>query len=66
MEQTLLTMAIGLISFLLTIVGFFGVRTLRKIDANQTALFDKVSELSKDFYVLKGAHDAFIIGRKHE
>ena len=60
MEQMALTAAIGLISVLLTIVGFFGVRTLRKIDANQTALFDKVSELSKDFYTLKGAHDALV------
>jgi hypothetical protein len=67
MEQTILTMAIGLISILLTIVGFFGVRTLKKIDANQTVLFDRVSELSKDFYTLKGSHDALIMkGVRHE
>jgi len=67
MEQTILTMAIGLISILLTIVGFFGVRTLKKIDANQTVLFDRVSELSKDFYTLKGSHDALIMKNvRHE
>ena len=61
MEQTILTIVLGLISVLLTVVGFFGVRTLKKIDANQTVLFDRVSELSKDFYTLKGAHDAYIM-----
>jgi hypothetical protein len=61
MEQTILTIVLGLISVLLTVVGFFGVRTLKKIDANQTMLFDRVSELSKDFYTLKGAHDAYIM-----
>lgn len=60
MEQMVITMALGLISLLLTVVGFFGVRTLKKIDANQSALFDQLNTLSKEFYELKGAHETYL------
>ena len=66
MEQMVITMALGLISLLLTVVGFFGVRTLKKIDANQSALFDQLNTLSKEFYTLKGAHDAMVKMGAHQ
>lgn len=37
---------------------WFLVRTLTKIDANQSLLFKKVDELCKDFYTLQGEHQA--------
>jgi len=40
----------------ISIVGFFSARTLNKIDANQTELFNRVHSLEVDFYTLKGEH----------
>lgn len=37
---------------------FLLVRTLKKIDANQTELFNQVNQLKKDFYELRGEHNA--------
>jgi uncharacterized protein YoxC len=65
MEPTFLTAGIVLINGLFLIVGFFLVRTLRKIDANQSELFDQLNALKKDFYVLQGAHDTYIKMGKH-
>ena len=42
--------------FLLTL--WLLVRTLTKIDTNQSLLFKKVDELCKDFYTLQGEHQA--------
>ena len=65
MEQMIITVALGLISLLLTVVGFFGVRTLRKIDANQSLLFDQMENLSREFYLLKGEHNTYVKLGKH-
>jgi hypothetical protein len=48
-----------LIATLFAALIFFVVRTLRKIDANQTLLFDKYNTLADEFHVLKGEHQAF-------
>ena len=40
----------------ISIVGFFSARTLNKIDANQTELFNRVHSLEVDFFTLKGEH----------
>ena len=45
-----------LISVMLTVILWFISRTLRKIDANQTELFNRLDTLSKDFYELRGEH----------
>jgi hypothetical protein len=45
------------------IIGFFIVRTLRQIDANQQQLFAKLNNLSEEFYVLKGEHIAIKCAR---
>lgn len=47
-----------LIGGLFTMVAFFMIRTIKKIDANQSLLFDKLDHLSRDFYQLKGEHEA--------
>ena len=41
---------------LLSVVGWLLVRTLKKIDENQTVLFDRMNEISHEFYILKGEH----------
>jgi hypothetical protein len=67
MEPTFLSAGLVLINGLFLIVGFFLVRTLKKIDANQSELFDQMNALKQDFYVLKGAHDTYIhLGRHHQ
>jgi hypothetical protein len=40
------------------LVLFFVSRTLKKIDANQTCLFNRLNDLSEEFYTLKGEHNA--------
>jgi hypothetical protein len=42
----------------IVIIGFFTVRTLKQIDANQQQLFIKLNNLSDEFHVLKGEHIA--------
>jgi len=46
------------IGVLFTIVGFFALRTLVKIDRNQAKLYAWIEQLSKDFYRLEGAHNS--------
>jgi len=48
------------IGVLFTIVGFFALRTLVKIDRNQAKLYAWIEQLSKDFYRLEGAHNSRI------
>jgi uncharacterized membrane protein YhdT len=48
----------AVIAGLFLLALWFLVRTLTKIDANQSLLFKKVDELCKDFYTLRGEHDA--------
>jgi len=43
---------------LIFIVGWFAVRALKKIDANQTELFNRMHNLENEFHVLKGEHNA--------
>ncbi len=37
---------------------WFSVRTLRAIDANQREMFKRLTTLERDFYELRGAHNA--------
>lgn len=46
----------GLVGGLFIIVSFFMVRTLKKIDQNQTELFQRLHNLENDFHELKGEH----------
>lgn len=41
-----------------TVIGYFAVRTLSKIDRNQNLLFEQVTSLWKELYQLKGEHIA--------
>lgn len=69
MHETLLyvlTIAGSLIVGLFTVLGFFGVRTLKQIDENQRNLasqfkgvYLRVDKLEGDFNYLKGQHDVF-------
>lgn len=47
-----------LIAVLFTIVAWFMVRSLNKIDNNQTILFNRLQALEIDFYKLYGEHHA--------
>lgn len=47
-----------IIAMCFAVLSFFMCRTLRQIDRNQDQLFERINTLSKDFYELKGAHDA--------
>ncbi len=42
------------------IIGFLMIRTLNKIDANQTRIFQRMDELTKEFYALQGEHNAMM------
>jgi len=46
----------ALIGTLFLIVAWFMIRTLNKIDKNQTRLFERQDLLEKDFYELRGEH----------
>jgi len=48
----------AVVATVVSIIGFFVVRTLVLIDKNQTELFNRIRNLEKDFYILKGEHDA--------
>lgn len=48
---------------LMSILGFLAIRTLNKIDSNQTELFNRVHSIEKDFYELRGEHYAHDRGR---
>ncbi len=48
---------------LIFIVGWFAVRALKKIDANQTELFNRMHSLENEFHVLKGEHNARSCGK---
>ena len=50
-------MSLVIWALILVVVWFF-IRTLKKIDANQTTLFKKLDALSEDFYTLRGEHNA--------
>lgn len=39
-------------------VIWFMIRTLKKIDENQTNLFNRMSAVEKDLYRLQGEHEA--------
>ncbi len=46
-----------LIGGLLVVISFFITRTLLKIDRNQNRLFNRLDELSREFYILQGEHN---------
>jgi len=37
---------------------WFSIRTLRGIDANQREMFKRMKNLERDFYTLRGEHNA--------
>lgn len=45
------------IGVLCLVVAFFFTRTLKKIDANQTSLFNKLEKHEKRLSFLEGAHE---------
>jgi hypothetical protein len=47
-----------LIAALFSIVSWLIIRTLNKIDRNQTRMFDRLEKLEKEFSELKGEHNA--------
>jgi len=47
----------ALIGGLFIIVGWFFIRTISKVDRNQTAIFEKLDGLCRDFDRLKAEHD---------
>jgi hypothetical protein len=51
----LMNVTIG--ALFLTVIWFM-IRTLRKIDENQTNLFNRMSIVEKDLYELRGEHQA--------
>ena len=67
MLEYLLPYILAIMGVLFSIIGFFGVRTLNQIDTNQKKMFENLdtqtnclTALSKDFYHLKGEHDAIM------
>lgn len=46
----------GTVCLLVTALTFFLRRTLTKIDANQTTLFDSQAVLAKELHILQGEH----------
>lgn len=55
---------LGLLSIAATIIGFFIARTLTKVDANQTILFERQTALERQFFELLGEHRARCKGEK--
>ncbi|APG24099.1 hypothetical protein A7E75_02925 [Syntrophotalea acetylenica] len=49
---------LGLLSIATTIIGFFVARTMAKVDANQTILFERQTALERQFFELLGEHRA--------
>lgn len=47
---------LSLLSVATTIIGFFVARTLSKVDANQTTLFERQAALERQFFELLGEH----------
>ena len=43
---------------------WFAIRALKKIDANQNELFNRLHDLEKEFYGLSGEHKARIESKK--
>ena len=50
----------------IVIIGWFIVRTLRQIDANQKALWDHMDSVEKHLAALEGAHNAVMTKGGHE
>lgn len=49
-----------LIGGLFVIISFLIVRALKKIDGNQSALFERINKLCDEFHVLQGEHNAMM------
>jgi hypothetical protein len=52
-----------IISALIVGLLWFMLRAVKKIDHNQSLLFSKLDNLSRDFYKLQGEHNAIQSGR---
>ncbi|MGE4544214.1 MAG: hypothetical protein AB7D06_08895 [Pedobacter sp.] len=64
MLQIAVLALIGLLSIATTIIGFFVARTMSKVDANQTILFERQTALERQFFELLGEHKARHEGNK--
>lgn len=53
---------LGILSVATTVIGFFIARTLRKVDANQTILFDRLTTQGEKLAELLGEHRARLAG----
>ena len=42
------------------VIGFFIVRTLRQVDANQKNLFERMKDIEGKFNHLEGEHEAYV------
>jgi len=52
---------------LMSVAAFLLVRTIKKIDANQTKLFEFVNDLNTRLSKLQGAHDSMMsFNRRHD
>lgn len=49
---------LGILSIATTVIGFFIARTLRKVDANQTILFERLTAQGEKLAELLGEHRA--------
>lgn len=58
MNPELVEMLKGGMYLLLLVLGFLLARTLKKIDANQARLHERLDTLTEKFYVLQGEHTA--------
>jgi len=54
----------GVLVLCIGLIGWFTVRTLSLVDRNQEELFRRMQTLEKDFYMLKGEHEANQVHRK--
>lgn len=53
---------LGILSVATTVIGFFIARTLRKVDANQTILFERMTDQGEKLAELRGEHRARLAG----
>ena len=55
--MVVITIVLGFMSLMGTIIGFFCVRTLSRIDKNQEQLWKRVDGMYEDLSWLKGQHE---------
>lgn len=56
---------LGIVAGLLVVIWWFLVRTINKIDKNQSLLFTELTKVSKSHFQLLGEHKGYIKGGAH-